>query len=101
MGDPKSRRSVSGFILYVLGVLVFWKLKAQRSVTLLSSKAEQVASSEVIKEVMCVTQSTENMKIPLKLPVMVKVDKVGAIFMASNITTTSCIKHVDREQVCK
>ena len=28
-------------------------------------------------------------------PVMVRVDNLGMIFMASNITTTSCTKHVD------
>ena len=35
------------------------------------------------------------MKISVKYPVMVKVDNVSAILMASNITTTSCTKHVD------
>ena len=35
------------------------------------------------------------MKNSFKLPVMVRLDNVGAIFMASNITTTSCIKHMD------
>ena len=31
----------------------------------------------------------------VKIPVTVRVDKVGAMFMASIITTTSCTKHVD------
>ena len=35
------------------------------------------------------------MKIIVKYPVTVRVDNVGAIFMASNITTTCCTKHVD------
>ena len=37
--DPVSRRSVSGFILYVVGVPVSSHLKAQRSVTQPSSEA--------------------------------------------------------------
>ena len=36
-----------------------------------------------------------SMKISVKFPVMVRVDNVGAIFMASSITATSCTKHVD------
>ena len=36
-----------------------------------------------------------NMKISVKLPVMVKVDNEGAIFMACNIITTLCTKHMD------
>ena len=35
------------------------------------------------------------MKIVVKYPVMVRVDSIGAIFMASNITTNCCTKHVD------
>ena len=43
---------------------------------------------------MFVVQLLGNMKIA-KYPVMVRVNDVGAIFMASNITTTCCTKHVD------
>ena len=35
------------------------------------------------------------MKIAVKYTVMVIVNNVGAIFMASNITTTCCTKNVD------
>ena len=35
------------------------------------------------------------MKITVKYPVTVRVDTVGAIFIASNITTTCHTKHVD------
>ena len=35
------------------------------------------------------------MQIKVKLPIIVRVDNVGAIFMTKNITTTGCSKHVD------
>ncbi len=35
------------------------------------------------------------MEIKVKLPVIVRVDNIGAIFMSKNITTTSRSKHVD------
>ena len=35
-GDPISKRSVSVFILYVLGLPIFWKSKLQKSVSLFS-----------------------------------------------------------------
>ena len=44
---------------------------------------------------MFVAQLLERMQIVVKYPVMVRVDNVGAIFMASNIMTTSHMKHVD------
>ena len=58
--------------------------------------AEYIALSEAVKVVMFVVQLLGSMKIAAKYPVMVRVDNVGAIFMASNITTTCHTKHVDR-----
>ena len=94
-GDPDSRRSVSGFILYVRGVPICWRSKAQRSVTLSSSEAEWVALSEAVKEIMFVQQLLESMKIQVRLPIIVRVDNVGAIFMSKNVTTMNRTKHVD------
>jgi hypothetical protein len=49
--DPESRISVTGFIMYLLGVPIFWRSKAQKGVTLSSSEAEYVAMSEAVKEI--------------------------------------------------
>ena len=43
---------------------------------------------------MLVLQLLQSMKIKVKLPIIVHVDYVGAIFMTNNITTTGSIKHV-------
>jgi len=94
-GDPDTRRSVSGYILFVKGVPVAWRSKAQRSITLSSSEAEWISLSEAVKEIMFVLQIMGAMKIKVQLPVTVLVDNVGAIFMSSNVTTTSRTKHVD------
>ena len=48
-----------------------------------------------VKEVMFVIQLLGSMKIAIKYPVMVRVDNVGSIYMASNTTTTSHSKHLD------
>ena len=44
---------------------------------------------------MFVLQLLESMGINVKLPITVRVDNVGAIFMSQNITTTNRTKHVD------
>ena len=93
--DPVSRRSISGFILYVLGVLVSWWSKLQKSVSLSGSQVEYVALSKAVKEVMFMIELLGSMKIIVKYPVMVRLDDVNAIFMASNIATTCHAKHVD------
>ena len=71
------------------------RLKSQNSVFLSSSEAEYIALSQAVKEVMFMVQLLGSMQIVVEYPVMVRVDNVGAIFMASNITNISCSKHVD------
>ena len=51
-GDPETRCSVYGYVLYIKGVPVAWRSKGQRSVTLSSSEAEWIALSEAVKEIM-------------------------------------------------
>ena len=62
---------------------------------LLSSEAKWVALLKAVKEVMFVIQLLGSMKLAIKIPVIVRVDNVGAIFMASNISTASCTKDFD------
>ena len=79
----------------MINVPVSWRSKSQKSVSLSSSEAKYITLSEAVKEVMFVAQLLESIQMVVKCPVMVRVDNVGAIFMASNITTTSHTKHVD------
>jgi hypothetical protein len=50
-GDKEDRRSVSGYVIFLLGVSILWKSQSQKSVTLSSSEAEYFAMSEAVKEV--------------------------------------------------
>jgi hypothetical protein len=94
-GDPVSRRSVSGYIIYLHGVPLCWRSKAQRSVTLSSTEAEWVSLSEAVKDIVFVLNICESISIDVELPVTVRVDNVGANFMSNNVTTTSGTRHVD------
>jgi hypothetical protein len=94
-GDKEKQISVTGFIVYLLGVPISWKSKAQRSVTLSSSEAKCVALSEAAKEIKFVVQVLLSMGIPVRIPIIVRVNNVGAIFMAQNVTTSTQTKHVD------
>jgi hypothetical protein len=49
-GDPDTRISVYGYVLYLCGAPIAWKSKAGKSVTLSSSEAEYYATSEIAKE---------------------------------------------------
>ena len=63
-------------------------------------RVEYVALSEAGKEVICVIQLLGSMMISVMYPVMVRVKNIGAIFMASNITTKLHTKHMDIKYNC-
>jgi hypothetical protein len=94
-GDKDNRISITGFIVFVLGVAVLWRSRAQRGVSLSSSEAEYYALSEAAKEVKFVVQILMSMGIPVQLPVIIRVDNMGAIFMSKNVSATSRTRHVD------
>jgi Reverse transcriptase (RNA-dependent DNA polymerase) len=48
-GDPDSRISVMGFVIYLLGASICWRSKGQKGVTLSTNEAEYVAMSEAVK----------------------------------------------------
>ena len=94
-GDKDNCKSITGFIIFLLGAPILWRSKAQASVALSSTEAEFYALSEAAKEIKFIVQVLISMGIPVKLPVIVRVDNVGAIFMSENVSTSSRTKHTD------
>ena len=93
-GDPDSRKSVSGFIIYLCGVPICWRSKAQRTVTLSSTEAEWIALSEVAKEILFIVQVLKSMGIKMEYPIVIRVDNTAAIFLSNNVTTNHRTRHV-------
>ena len=60
-----------------------------------SLEAEYVALSEAAKEIKFVYQLLQSIGIEIELPIIVRVDNVGAIFMSENTSTSGRTKHVD------
>jgi len=94
-GDKDNRRSVNGFVLFLCGVPIVWRSKQQKTVALSSSEAKYVAISEAVKEILFVLQLLNTMNIPVEAPVRVRVDNMGAIFMAGNASSSVKTRHVD------
>jgi hypothetical protein len=94
-GDKNNRRSVSGFIIFLCGVPIMWKSRLQKTVALSSTEAEYYALSEAAKEIKFIIQVLQSIGQKIKLPVIVRVDNVGAIFMCENTTATARSRHID------
>ena len=94
-GDKDNRKSVSGWIIYLLGCPISHKSRQQGTVSLSSAEAEWIALSEAIKELLFIIQVLEEIGVNVIKPVKVMVDNQAAIFMAKNTTATKRTKHVD------
>jgi hypothetical protein len=93
--DKDTRISVYGYVVYFCGAPVATKSKLGRSVTLSSTEAEYFAVSQVAKEVLFIKQLMETIGISIQLPITVKVDNVGAIFLGNNSSVGQRTKHID------
>ena len=94
-GDKDNRTSVGGYMLFLNGVLISWRSKLQKVVSLSSAEAEFYALSEAVKEIPFVIQVLEFWGIQVKKPVEVMVDNVGAIYMSQNQVGSNRTRHMD------
>jgi hypothetical protein len=72
-----------------------WRSKAQRGVKLSSIKAEYILISEAVKETKFIYYFLREIGIEVNLPITVKKDNVGAIFMAQNASSGIKTRHID------
>ena len=66
-----------------------------KSVVMSPTEAEYVAVSEVMKEIKFLYQLLRSMEIKVPLPIKIRVDNVGAIWLANNSGVSERTKHVD------
>jgi hypothetical protein len=93
--DVKNCISLTRFIIYLLGVPICWRSKGQNG-TLSSSEAEYMAMSEAVKEIRFIFYLLRDVGIPVKLPIMVRNDNIGAMFMAEkNASSDIRTRHID------
>jgi hypothetical protein len=94
-GDPETRISVTDFIIYVQNVPVCWRSTAQRGVTLSSSDADYVAMFEAVKEIRFIYFILKDIGIEVEVPIVVKTDNIGDLFMSQNSSTGVRSRHDD------
>jgi hypothetical protein len=81
--------------MFVIGVPLLWRSKAGKGVALSSTEAEYAAMSEAAREVKFVVQLLLDLDIPVRLPVTIYCDNVGArIFLSGNATTSVRTRYI-------
>ena len=63
--------------------------------TLLSTKAEYVAVTEVATDILFIARMMEFLGNQIDYPIIVNVDNIGAIYLATTAKTGNRTKHID------
>jgi hypothetical protein len=94
-GDSDTRKSVSGYIIYLNGAAIAWRSKGQKSVSLSSTEAEYMAISEVAMEILYIVGILKFLDMKINYPIEVNVDNIGAVYLSKTATTGNRTKHID------
>jgi hypothetical protein len=78
--------------VYLIGVPICWKSKAQKGVTLSSSEAEYATISEDFFKIYYLLN---DMEVKVEISITVRCENVGAIFMAEKSSSGVRSQHID------
>ncbi|RVW70809.1 Retrovirus-related Pol polyprotein from transposon TNT 1-94 [Vitis vinifera] len=94
-GSVTDRRSTSGYCSFVWGNLVTWRSKKQSMVARSSAEAEFRAMAQGICEGIWLNRLLEELRVPLKHPMVLYCDNQAAISIAKNPVHHDRTKHVE------
>jgi hypothetical protein len=102
-GCPDSRRSTSGFCVYLGHNLVSWSSKRQTTVSRSSAEAEYRAVAHAVAECCWLRQLLQELHLSIPSATVVYCDNVSAISMTSNPVHHRRMKHIkiDIHFVCE
>ncbi|RVX00895.1 Retrovirus-related Pol polyprotein from transposon TNT 1-94 [Vitis vinifera] len=94
-GSVTDRRSTSGYCSFVWGNLVTWRSKKQSKVARSSAEAEFRAMAQGIYEGIWLNRLLEELRVPLKHPMVLYCDNQATISIAKNPVHHDRTKHVE------
>ncbi|KAJ9547656.1 hypothetical protein OSB04_020199 [Centaurea solstitialis] len=94
-GCPNTRRSPSGFCVYLGDNLVSWSSKRQHVVSCSSAEAEYRGIANVVAEAAWLRNLLLDLSCPLSRATIVFCDNVSAMYLASNPVQNQRTKHVE------
>ncbi|KAK2969475.1 hypothetical protein RJ640_022189 [Escallonia rubra] len=94
-GCPDSRRSTSGYALFLGSNVVTWSAKKQPTVSRSSAESEYRSVAYVVAESYWLRQLLRDLGVFLHRPVIVYCDNVSATYLAANLVFHARTKHIE------
>ena len=94
-GCPDTRRSTSGFCIYLGDNLVSWSSKRQETVSRSSSEAEYKGVANAVAETCWIRNLLLELKCPITSAMLVYCDNVSVVYLSNNPVKHQRTKHVE------
>ena len=92
---PHTRRSISGYVIFLGGSLISWKSKKQGTVSLSSAEAEYRSMRRVVAELSWLSRLLNELTITSITPIPIRCDNQAAVYIAKNPVFHERTKHIE------